>query len=422
MKPEVELPTLSVSELTQQLQLLLEESFPFVRVRGEISNYKLHSSGHRYFTLKDEGAQIACVLWRGRPLSFEPCDGMRVVAEGSITVRPQRGQYQLDCWSLRPDGIGSLYEAFERLKHELHARGWFAQERKRPLPRLILRIGIATSPTGAAIHDMLTTLRRRMPAATVYFRPTLVQGEAAPADIAQALAELNQTDAQVIIVGRGGGSLEDLWAFNTLEVAEAIYRSRIPVISAVGHEVDYTIADFVADVRAPTPTAAAELVSQFGSQALLEWLSGLEQRLWHDVTQSLERTRTRLGWLAQHPALRRLRERLHLAMQDLDELTERLNHAVERSLQQHRERLAAAEAHCQSLHPLAPLRRGFALLRALGRYVPPEMSLHSLRQLEIVRLHERARVRVLRVLTDSQDDTHVETTPHGGTQQQATLF
>ncbi|GBD07476.1 Exodeoxyribonuclease 7 large subunit [bacterium HR21] len=418
---ELELPIITVSELTQQLQLLVEESFPYVRVRGEISNYKLHTSGHRYFTLKDEGAQLACVLWRGRPLSFEPQDGMRVVAEGSLTVRPQRGQYQLDCWSLRPDGIGSLYEAFERLKQELHARGWFAEERKRPLPRLILRIGIATSPTGAAIHDMLTTLRRRMPAATIYFRPTIVQGEYAPADIAQAIFELNQTDAQVIIVGRGGGSLEDLWAFNTLEVAEAIYHSRIPIVSAVGHEIDYTIADFVADVRAPTPTAAAELVSQFGSHAMLDWLAGLEQRLWSDVTRSLERARVRLSWLAQHSAFRRFRERLHLTMQDLDELADRLNRAAEQTLRQARERLAAIEAHCQSLHPLAPLRRGFALLQAFGRYLPADMSLRGLRQLDIVRLHERARVRLLAVSGINQPSP----TEHGPTDDrttQPTLF
>jgi exodeoxyribonuclease VII large subunit len=418
---EAELPIWSVSQLTQQLQLLLEESFPYVRVRGEISNYKLHTSGHRYFTLKDEGAQIACVLWRGRPLAFEPQDGMRVVAEGSITVRPQRGQYQLDCWSLRPDGMGSLWEAFERLKQELHARGWFAPERKRPLPRLILRIGVATSPTGAAIHDILTTLRRRMPAATVYFRPTLVQGELAPADIAQAIADLNQTDAQVIIVGRGGGSLEDLWAFNTLQVAEAIYGSRIPIISAVGHEVDYTIADFVADVRAPTPTAAAEMVSQFGQQALLEWLDGLEQRLRQDITRGLESLRSRLEWLAHHSALRRLPERVLMAMQDLDELSERLSHAVDRALQQAQHRLAALEAHCQSLHPLAPLRRGFALLRARGHYLSAESSLKGLSAVQIIRLHEHAYARLVRVVPSPDSDSTTRSTDEPRAQQ-PTLF
>lgn len=418
---ELELPTLSVSELTHHLQRLLEESFPYVRVRGEISNYKLHSSGHRYFTLKDEGAQLACVLWRGRPLNVELHDGLRVVAEGSITVRPQRGQYQLDCWSVRPDGIGSLYEAFERLKQELHARGWFAPERKRPLPRLIVRIGIATSPTGAAIHDMLSTLRRRMPALTVYFRPTLVQGEHAPADIARAIADLNQTDAQVIIVGRGGGSLEDLWAFNTLEVAEAIYTSRIPVISAVGHEVDYTIADFVADVRAPTPTAAAELVSSFGQQAMLEWFAALEQRLWQDVQRSLQNARSRLTWASHHSAFRRLQERIQTRMQDLDELSDRLQHAVERTLKQLNHRLAALEAHCQSLYPLAPLRRGFALLRVRGHYVPAEMSLSGIRQLEILRLRERAVVRLLQ-LHSTDDERATTAVPHGNTGEPLTLF
>ncbi|MCS6965862.1 MAG: exodeoxyribonuclease VII large subunit [Candidatus Kapabacteria bacterium] len=417
----LEVPTVSVSELTQQLQLLLEESFPYVRVRGEISNYKLYSSGHRYFTLKDEGAQIACVLWRGRPLSFEPQDGMRVIAEGAITVRPQRGQYQLDCWGLRPDGIGSLYEAFERLKQELQARGWFAEERKRPLPRLILRIGIATSPSGAALHDMLTTLHRRMPAATVYFRPTLVQGELAPADIVQAIAELNQTDAQVIIVGRGGGSLEDLWAFNTIEVAEAIYSSRIPIVSAVGHEVDYTIADFVADVRAPTPTAAAELVSQFGQQALLEWLDQSEQRLWQATSRALELGRTRLQWLSQHPAFRRFQERIHLAMQDVDELSERLVHAVERALQQARRRLAALEAHCQSLHPFAPLRRGFALLRVRGHYLPEDASLQGLTRVEIVRLRERALARLMHVFPKESDASPIAVPSDGNSHEREQL-
>jgi exodeoxyribonuclease VII large subunit len=415
-------PTVTVSELTQQLQLLLEEAFPYVRVRGEISNYKLHSSGHRYFTLKDEGAQIACVLWRGRPLNFEPCDGMRVVAEGNISVRPQRGQYQLDCWSLEPDGIGSLYEAFERLKQELQARGWFDSARKRPLPRLILRIGIATSPTGAAIHDMLTTLRRRMPAALIYFRPTLVQGEGAPADIAQAIAELNQTDAQVLIVGRGGGSLEDLWAFNTLEVAQAIYHSRIPVVSAVGHEVDYTIADFVADVRAPTPTAAAELVSQFGLQAILEWLAAVEQRLERELARELERARQRLNSAEQHSAFRRVQERLHLLGQELDEFTERLDAAIERALAQAAERLRMVELRCQSLHPLAPLRRGFALLQARGRFVPAEQPLHPGQQLELLRLQDRLTIRVLRRLSDGDSHSKERSYVHPSVPEQPSLF
>jgi exodeoxyribonuclease VII large subunit len=227
----------------------------------------------------------------------------------------------------------------------------------------------------------------------------------------QAIADLNETDAQVIIVGRGGGSLEDLWAFNTIEVAEAIYKSRIPIVSAVGHEVDYTIADFVADVRAPTPTAAAELVSQFGQQALLEWLSAVAERLERDVLRSLETARTRITWLAEHSAFRRVHERLLLAMQDVDELSERLQNIVTRTLHAAQQRLSALEAHCSSLHPLAPLRRGFALLRTRGRSIPAEQSLRGLTQIEIVRWRERAFARLMHVLSDSEDAS-AEPSPH----------
>lgn len=253
--------SLSVSQITMQIRSLLEQGIGSVIVIGEISNFKLHGSGHRYFSLKDEYAQISAVMWKGKSLQFPLTDGMKVIARGNVTVYPPQGRYQLDCQSIMPLGTGDLYMAFEELKKSLAAKGLFDQDRKAELPDFPLTIGIATSATGAAVQDMLSTLKRRNPMAHVILRPTIVQGDTAPADIINAIKELEQSACEVIIIARGGGSMEDLWAFNDESVAYAIADCSIPIISGVGHETDITIADFVADVRAATPTAAAELVS-----------------------------------------------------------------------------------------------------------------------------------------------------------------
>src|SRR5450830_1303089 len=254
---------LSVTEITHRIKGVLEMGFSEVWVQGEISNCKNHSSGHLYFTLKDGSASLSAVMWRSRvaQLLFRPNDGMKVIVWGNITVYEPRGNYQIDCLQIQPVGIGELQLAFDRLKQKLSAEGLFDEAHKKPLPEYPEKIGIVTSPTGAAIQDMLNILARRFPALEVIVAPVKVQGIGAAEEIAEAIQDLNSlSDIDVIIVGRGGGSLEDLWAFNEEVVARAIYSSRIPIVSAVGHEIDFSISDFVADLRAPTPSAAAELV------------------------------------------------------------------------------------------------------------------------------------------------------------------
>ena len=267
--------------MTALIRGVLEENFEHVWVEGELSNCAIPASGHFYCTLRDSGAQIRCVMFKAslRALRFRPRDGMRIVVRGRISVYDQRGEYQLLADYLEPQGIGALQMAFIQLKERLAAEGLFDESRKRELPKLPQRIGVVTSATGAAIHDILHVLDRRFSNVHVLLIPVKVQGEGAADEIAAAIDDFNRLrEADVLIVGRGGGSMEDLWSFNEEKVARAIYRSRIPVISAVGHEVDFTIADFVADLRAPTPSAAAELVVQ--SKAELDFqLKALEHRL-----------------------------------------------------------------------------------------------------------------------------------------------
>src|SRR6266536_3321758 len=256
-----------VSELTRSIRGTLETKFGAVWVQGEISNYKLHLSGHQYFTLKDQRAQIGCVIWRDTmaPLRQPLVDGTHVQAYGTVTVFEARGQYQLNVRILQPRGVGLLQARFETLKRKLQAEGLFAPERKRPLPKFPRRIGIVTSPTGAAIRDMLNVLRRRAPWLQILINPVRVQGTGAAQQIAVAIRELSMPNEafaplDLIVVTRGGGSIEDLWEFNEEIVARAIFNSAVPIVSAVGHEIDFTICDFVADLRAPTPSAAAELI------------------------------------------------------------------------------------------------------------------------------------------------------------------
>lgn len=352
----------SVSELTRSIQFTLEKQFGSVAVTGELSNFKQHSSGHRYFSLKDAQAQISGVMWRSRTLSFTPADGMQVVARGKITVYPPRGNYQLDCASLQPLGKGDLQLAYEALKRKLYDEGLFGEQHKQPLPQFPFKIGVATSETGAAIRDILSALQRRMPACEVVLRPTLVQGEPASHDIVRALRELNSADCDLIIVGRGGGSLEDLWAFNTEEVARAIFASQKPVISAVGHEIDVTIADYVADVRAATPTAAAEIAVR-DYRDVVSQLLGVGEHLQRSVRMYVQRYRERIRVLDRSSAFRRPIEFVRHKQQTLDELDTRLHVAAERAISVNKQRVSAIEAHFRSVHPFAPLARGFALLR-----------------------------------------------------------
>ena len=289
----------TVSALTEQISDTLTQRFDNVVVQGEVSQWTRASSGHTYFTLKDEKACLSCVLWRGRPLRFTPSVGMRVIASGRITLYPPRGAYQLDCAGLSPLGQGELQIAFERLKGKLLAEGLFELERKRPLPRFPRRIGVITSRDGAALRDIITTLQRRMPSVELVVRPALVQGATAAEEIALGIRQFNTYGGiDLLIVGRGGGSIEDLWAFNEEVVARALADSAIPTISAVGHEIDFTIADFVADARAATPTAAAELAVR-DCEEMKSVLEEIRQRLGLDLARVLTSRRHRLDSLVR---------------------------------------------------------------------------------------------------------------------------
>jgi len=325
MQPTTQkIPVLTVSELTRSIKRQLEEQYKVVWLQGEVSNSKLHSSGHFYFSLKDAEAQISAVMFRGAVsrLKNVPRDGDRVIVRGEISVYPPQGRYQIIVQEMKPQGLGELLQKLEELKKTLKARGWF--EDKKPIPQMPKRIGIVTSPTGAAIQDMINVINRRFAGVHVILNPVRVQGEGASKEIAQAIVEFNQYDlVDVIIVGRGGGSIEDLWAFNELPVAEAIHNSRIPVISAVGHETDTTLADYVADLRAPTPSAAAELVIG-EKEGQLKTLAQVVARLNQLITHTVAVRREKLSSLARQPIFTSPYGLLGPLMQRIDHLQKRL--------------------------------------------------------------------------------------------------
>ncbi|MGQ9470966.1 MAG: exodeoxyribonuclease VII large subunit [Candidatus Aminicenantales bacterium] len=319
-----------VSELTEIIRLELESSFPQLWVEGEVSNFRRHTSGHLYFTLKDERAQLRAVMFRyeARQVGFEIKDGLQVICRGRISVYEPRGEYQLIVEVIEPKGKGALQLAFEQLKEKLRAEGLFDPGHKKKLPLLPKKIGIVTSPRGAAVLDILRILERRFARLHVVIYPVRVQGEGAAEEIVEGIDYLSrQPDIDVIIVGRGGGSMEDLWAFNEEIVARAIYRSPTPIISAVGHEVDFTIADFVADVRASTPSAAAELVIE-KEAALVEKLLSLERSLKKAMELSLERRSNEVHRLAENRVFQSFRLWLRQRSQLVDELEERAREAI----------------------------------------------------------------------------------------------
>ena len=349
----------TVSQLTEKLRGLLEDKFPMVWVEGEISNFKVYSSGHAYFTLKDSNAQIRAVLFRNRMrrIRFEPGDGLHVLAMGSIELYPQRGEYQLVVELLEPRGLGALQLAFDQLKSRLAAEGLFDERRKRALPRFPRKIGIVTSPSGAAIRDILRVIGRRFGELHIVLAPCRVQGEGAANEIATAIADLNALgDVDVIIVGRGGGSLEDLWAFNEEAVARAIAGSKIPIISAVGHEVDVTIADFVADLRAPTPSAAAEIVVR-EKQAIVETVADLRHRVHRALGRRLEHERHRLRALATRRVLTDPARPLRDLHRRVDHARSRLTRAADATFGRAAHRFELATAGLRSASPRARLAR-----------------------------------------------------------------
>ena len=355
--PFAERTILTVSEVSEHIKIVLEDTFFDIWVEGEISNLRTPSSGHSYLTLKDEQSQIRAVLFKmqRRYLRFDPKDGMLVIARGRISLYEPRGEYQLVIDYMEPKGIGALQIAFEQLKARLAQAGLFDPARKRPLPTLPRCIGIVTSPTGAVIRDMLQILRRRFTNLHVCIYPVRVQGDGAAQEITQGIEALNRYPGiDVIVVARGGGSIEDLWAFNEETVARAIYASSIPVISAVGHEIDYTIADFVADVRAPTPSAAAELVIRNKLELHAE-VQMMAQRLQRAIQHRLETLRARLDACQQRRVLKDPWAPLRTMEQRLDELNARLVRAMRARLRLAQEALERGEAAITHLSPLMPV-------------------------------------------------------------------
>ena len=357
----------TVSELNQFIKDLLDNVPPLtdLLLRGEISNYKVYPSGHHYFTLKDSQCAVKCVLFKGSAmkLRFRPENGMQVIASGRISVYPRDGAYQLYCTGLSPDGVGDLSVAYEQLKEKLRLEGLFDEAHKKPLPPYPQRIAIVTSPAGAAVHDMIRILRRRYPIAKVLLLPVRVQGTEAPAEIAGAIRYANRYQlADVLITGRGGGSLEDLWAFNDERVARAIYDSEIPVISAVGHEPDVAISDFVADWRASTPSNAAEIAVP-DQVELLRWLRGAGERMARSETARLEAARQRLTALAAKRVMTDGMAYVQDKRLDLDHLQQRLGDVTGAVLGRHRQKFAALAASLDAMSPLAVLGRGYAVAR-----------------------------------------------------------
>lgn len=380
---ETERKPLTVSQLTNSIRITLESRFAAVWVEGEISNFKAHSSGHWYFTLKDQNAQLRAKCFRSTNvrIRFRPTDGLHVRARGKLSLYAPRGEYELVVDSLDPVGAGALQIAFEQLRDRLKAEGLFAKELKRPLPVFPRRVGIVTSPTGAAIRDILNVISRRTRTVHVLFSPARVQGDLAGPQIAHAIRLINLYHERalsegrtadlvdVLIVGRGGGSTEDLWAFNTEEVARAIRKSAIPVISAVGHETDFTIADFVADHRAPTPSAAAEIVAAHEDQ-LCSALENMGRRLEQLTRYKIVRLRSRVQHQALSHAFDEVKSRLTRARRRFENASSACGAAMDWKVQDGRERLALAAASLDALSPLAVLQRGYAIAQdASGKLV-----------------------------------------------------
>jgi exodeoxyribonuclease VII large subunit len=344
---------LTVTQLSHAIKMCLEGTFPILWLQGEVSNCKLHSSGHLYFSLKDANAQISAVMWRQEASQLKTAlkDGMQVLVRGSINVYPARGNYQIVVLEMKPVGLGELLLKLEELKQKIHRLGWFKKEHKKPLPRMPRRLGVITSPTGAAIQDILNILTRRSAGLQILLNPVRVQGEGAAQEIAQAIHFFNDHDlVDVIIVGRGGGSIEDLWCFNEEIVAEAIFKSRIPIISAVGHETDHCIADYVADVRAPTPSAAAEIVIA----DKLEQLNHLQQvnrRLHQSISHQLINRKQQLNAIRRQPMLSSPYYLLGSWMQRLDDHRQELDTLIQQDLRRRRMLIEACYKRTQSLNP-----------------------------------------------------------------------
>ena len=374
-KPEYKLENhiqiLTVSELTKEIRQRLEENFSSVSVIGEISNFKSHISGHWYFNLKDSGAVINCTMWKGfnQNVFFTPQDGMKIIVNGKITVYPPRGSYQVDIRSMKPAGVGELQEAFERLKKKLEAEGLFDEAQKKPIPTFPKKIGIVTAINGAAFKDMISVAERRYPLVEIIIASTKVQGSGAAENITESIKLLNEkSDVDVIIVGRGGGSIEDLWAFNEEIVARAIYNSKIPIISGIGHEVDFTIADYVADLRAPTPSVAMELATP-NSDDILNFINQFVESSTRRLQELLLTFKDAVHQSLSSYGFRTPLDLVRWKSQQADTLYSKLNQAFERKLLIIRQKLALYIKSLESSDVQRTLRRGFVLVKQNSKFV-----------------------------------------------------
>ncbi len=381
-----------VSEINKIAKNLLEGEFPEIWLEGEISNLTFHSSGHLYFSLKDEEAQINGIMykWQAGQLEFVPENGMKVIAQGKISVFVKGGRYQIIVYGLKPIGIGALQQAFEQLKRKLEREGLFDKARKRPIPMLPQEIGIVTSPTGAAIRDILNIIERRFANVHILIHPVRVQGDQAAGEIAEAITYVNERfpSLDVLIVGRGGGSLEDLWSFNREIVARAIYNSRIPVISAVGHEIDYTIADFVADLRAPTPSAAAELVVT-NKIELEKKILLLTSKIKSSMEYELDELTSQYRRLAESRIFLHPEELYSQFQQEIDYYLEKIVSQCAHFLDFQKERLNSIAGKLKVLSPLNILARGYSIT-----YKLPENEI--LKSISQVTMKDRVKVKLHR--------------------------
>ena len=385
---------LTVSQITRYLKYKFDndENLNTVFLKGEISNFKNHTTGHLYFTIKDENSRILAIMFRNNALKlkFKPTDGSKVLVVGKISVYEATGNYQIYVTDMQEDGVGNLYLEFEKLKKKLQEKGYFAKEHKKPIPKFPKKIGVITASTGAAIKDIITTINRRYRLAEVYLFPSLVQGENAKEDIVKKLKQADSFGCDVIILGRGGGSIEDLWPFNEEIVAEAIYNAKTPIISAVGHEIDFTISDFVADLRAPTPTAGAELTVP-NSLELKQYIKQLELRLIKNATYIIEAKKKKLDYLTSRPILKNPMDIYVIKQQKLDMLLEKalylikektslVNNQVtilqnnlvvniDKQLKNKERVFERVLTKLETLNPISTIKRGYSITKKEGKVI-----------------------------------------------------
>jgi len=377
--------TQTITQLTRQIKTVLENGFYDLVLEGEISNCKSQVSGHIYLTLKDDSAQLPAVIWRSSVgnLLVQPRDGIKVIVEGSLTVYEPHGRYQMVIKQVRPSGVGELQKAFELLKQKLYEEGLFDSIHKKELPEYPEKIGIVTSPTGAAIQDLMTVISRRMPMVQIYLYPVKVQGVGSAEEIAEGIKYFNKHfPVDVMIIGRGGGSLEDLWAFNEEVVARAIFKSKIPIISAVGHEVDFTISDFVSDVRAATPSMAGEIVVKEKSE-VESYLFGFQDHLTGNMKNHIKNLKQQVSGHAKSYALNKPIELIRFKAQKLDDMSFRMKRVMDHVFVQEKNKVKNLKSHLEAFNPQNVLKRGYAMVKRGNKIIVSSKELFNQDKIEL---------------------------------------